>query len=64
MSLKALIDEYLRGCEDWREHPEHIGSYLHWEDLRAGSDDYRTLPTAMAALRQMGYEHAELRVKP
>jgi hypothetical protein len=54
--LRVLIENYLRTCELWREHPEHAGTYMQWEDLRASERDRRTLATDLAALRQLAYE--------
>lgn len=56
-TLRELVNAYLRECEGWREHPEYARTYMQWEDLRAtGEHDTRTLPTDVAAMRQMGYE--------
>jgi hypothetical protein len=59
-SLRDLVDDYLRTCDGWREHPEHARTYMQWEDLRAeGLGDGETLPTDLAAIRQMAYEAME-----
>jgi hypothetical protein len=66
-SLRDLVDAYLRSCEGWKEHPEHAGTYMQWEDLTvqatqfpppggAGSKDRTMLPTDLAAVRQMARE--------
>jgi hypothetical protein len=57
VSLRELVDAYLRECAGWREHPEYAGTYSQWEDLLAtGTYDLLTLPTDLAAMRQMIYE--------
>lgn len=57
--LRDLISAYLRGCDGWREHPEHRHTYMQWEDLRVPADEPRkTLPTDLAAVRQLAYESA------
>src|SRR4051812_39438511 len=35
VSLRELVDAYLRECAGWREHPEYAGTYSQWEDLLA-----------------------------
>lgn len=59
MNLRETVNEYLRRCEGWREHPEHAGTYLQWEDLTVAEGDRATLPTDLAAVRQMAREGTE-----
>jgi hypothetical protein len=56
--LYQLIEAYLRKQPGWREHPEHRGTYLQWEDLRATPNDWgrKSLTTDLAATRQLMYE--------
>jgi hypothetical protein len=53
--LRELIENYLRSCDTWREHPERRGTYLQWEDLTAKAGQ-RFLATDLAAVRQMTRE--------
>src|SRR4051794_34718799 len=62
MSLVELIEDYLRQQPGWREHPEHRGTYMQWEDLRATSEvDALTTTTGIAAMRQIVYEGLHVR---
>jgi hypothetical protein len=55
MNLREAVNEYLRSCDDWREHREWTGTYRQWEDLRASTGE-AFLSTDLAAVRQMTYE--------